>query len=105
MHLSKELAYLAPLTLNLKKLSLAVSVAGKVAVKKLSKANISYQMVFWISLALIASLMTDTNQPFLIDFGLELMVISFYAIIVYFNYYYLFPIYVKQKNSACTCFG
>ena len=27
------------------------------------------------------------------------MVISFYAIIVYFNYYYLFPIYVKQKKT------
>lgn len=79
---------------------MAVSVAGKVAVKKLSRANISYHVIFWLSLALIASLMTNTNQPFFIDFGLEIIVISFYAVIVYFNYYYLFPIYVKQKKLS-----
>ena len=56
--------------------------------------------MFWLALALIAAVLSRTNQSFVIDFGLELVVISFYALIVYFNYFYLFPIYLKQKKLS-----
>ncbi|MBK9687899.1 MAG: hypothetical protein IPO65_09080 [Saprospiraceae bacterium] len=71
---------------------MAVSVASKTAVKKVKSASVSYHIMFWLALALIAALLSRTNQSFMIDFGLELVVISFYALIVYFNYFYLFPI-------------
>lgn len=79
---------------------MAVSVASKTAVKKVKSASVSYHIMFWLALALIAALLSRTNQSFVIDFGLELVVISFYALIVYFNYFYLFPIYVKQKKLS-----
>ncbi|MBK8699562.1 MAG: histidine kinase [Saprospiraceae bacterium] len=79
---------------------MAVSIAGKVAVTKMKRASMAYHLVFWLSLALVTALLSGTGQPFLIRFGLEFAVISFYAIIVYFNIYYLFPIYLRQKKLS-----
>jgi two-component system, LytTR family, sensor kinase len=77
---------------------LAVTVVkGVKEVTKLNN-NIKYHLIFWIVLALIFTFLSKSDIKFFRHFYLECINMSFYSVIVYFNIYYLFPLYIRQRK-------
>lgn len=57
-----------------------------------------YHGLFWIALILILTFIDNSGMRFSQKLFLEVINIGFYALIVYINFLYLFPRYLKQKN-------
>ncbi|MBK9253978.1 MAG: histidine kinase [Saprospiraceae bacterium] len=57
-----------------------------------------YHFVFWISLYILLVIAEGTEKGFLFIMTLQLINVGFYAAIAYFNWLYLFPAYLKDRN-------
>jgi LytS/YehU family sensor histidine kinase len=63
-----------------------------------NKRTILYHVLFWISLILLLAFVDSNSMNFKQKLMLETVNIFFYALIVYINYLYIFPAYLKSKN-------
>jgi two-component system, LytTR family, sensor kinase len=62
------------------------------------KEKTSQNLMFWMVLALIFTLINQRQINFFEEFWFEIINVSFYALIVYVNKYYLFPKYIKNNK-------
>lgn len=65
--------------------------------ESLLRKNSSYHIFFWTSLYVIL-VNLDNNGPIHFKLIKEFINVSFFAIIVYLNIYFLFPTYMENKN-------
>jgi LytS/YehU family sensor histidine kinase len=70
---------------------------GNKIVEFLSK-RVVYHTLFWLTILIFLSLLDDTHDDFGYSLGNELINIFFYAIVVYFNLFYLIPNYLTKKK-------
>lgn len=63
-----------------------------------SKINWIIHIIFWIILFSILILLERTNEDVFFTLSNELINLSFYIFIVYFNLLYLIPVYLNQKK-------
>lgn len=62
-------------------------------------SSIVQHCIFWVVLAAILTALDWSGQISIMNkFVLELVNVAFFAVVVYFNIYYLFPFYVKQRK-------
>ncbi len=77
-------------------------------IKKLLTRKIVYHLAFWVTLLCILTAMEirvgDGDSSFMFFFTNELIILSFFAIIYYFNSEYLIPKYLTQ-NKMWTYLG
>lgn len=66
----------------------------------LPKINLKQHLVFWIVLSIVFSFLSSNELPVFSKFLYEIVNLSFYAIVVYFNIFYLFPQYLKHKKLS-----
>lgn len=70
----------------------------KTTTGKINWGTIGSHLTFWLSLVVILALIDSNGMNFPQKLLLEFISISFYALIVYINYFYLFPQYLKAKR-------
>ncbi|MFZ1748800.1 MAG: histidine kinase [Saprospiraceae bacterium] len=63
-----------------------------------SKTDSFYHFVFWISLFLVMLVDNISKMGFIQAVIINLIYVGFFALIAYFNIYYLFPKYLKDRN-------
>ncbi|MBK8514828.1 MAG: histidine kinase [Saprospiraceae bacterium] len=66
--------------------------------KKWSKRDSFYHIVFWLSLFLVSLVASIPQMGLALAFLTDVVNVGFFAIIAYFNFYYLFPKYLKDRN-------
>ncbi|MEY3322714.1 MAG: hypothetical protein RLZZ417_2297 [Bacteroidota bacterium] len=69
-----------------------------------SKINWIIHIIFWIVLFSILILLEQTNEDTFFTLSNELINLSFYMIIVYFNLGYLIPVYLDKKKILTYLF-
>jgi two-component system LytT family sensor kinase len=57
-----------------------------------------YHLIFWCSLLIVMMVTNVPKMGFYQAFITDIITIGFYAIIAYFNYFVLFPKYLKDRN-------
>jgi sensor histidine kinase YesM len=62
-----------------------------------------YHGFFWLSMLIILTVLDQTGHSFWFSLSNELINIFFYAIIVYFNLFYLIPNYLTRKKFITYC--
>ncbi|MEY3422171.1 MAG: hypothetical protein RIR48_2474 [Bacteroidota bacterium] len=62
-----------------------------------SKKRAFYHVVFWVSLFIVNLVASIPQMGFGLAFLTDIVNVSFFAVIVYFNLFYLFPLYLKRK--------
>jgi two-component system LytT family sensor kinase len=62
-----------------------------------SKKRAFYHVVFWVSLFIVNLVASIPQMGFGLAFMTDIVNVSFFAVIVYFNLFYLFPLYLKRK--------
>ena len=60
--------------------------------------RIVYHSLFWLTLLLLLTLLESVQDGFLFSLSNQLINIFFYAVIVYFNLFYLIPNYLTKKK-------
>ena len=66
--------------------------------KIVDKRTVLYHLIFWVFLILLLAFVDSNGMDFKQKLLLETVNISFYALIVYINYFYIFPGYLKSKH-------
>jgi sensor histidine kinase YesM len=64
----------------------------------LFRQDFIYHVLFWLALIIVFLLINDQTLGFFYTLGMEFINVGFYAVIVYFNLYYLIPKYLKGKT-------
>lgn len=77
-----------------------MSIAGTVNINSGYKINFRQHLLFWLALTIAFTVLSTSDIPFVTNFFLELLNLSFYAFLVYFNLYYLIPQYLKHKKLS-----
>jgi two-component system, LytTR family, sensor kinase len=67
---------------------------------KLPKSNVKSHLTFWVLLIFLLVFLSNNRDGISSLFVMEAINVSFFAMIVYLNIYYIFPNYIKQKNLA-----
>ncbi len=67
-------------------------------IKSWSKRDSFYHMIFWGSLFIVMLISNVPKMGFLLAFITDITNVFFFALIAYFNYFYLFPKYLKERN-------
>lgn len=57
-------------------------------------------VLFWVILALIFTIINPSELDFFPELWMEIINVSFYALIVYLNKYYIFPYYLKNNSFS-----
>ena len=70
----------------------------KKQIKSWSKHDSFYHVVFWISLFLVMLATSIPSMGFVQALLTDFINVGFFAGISYFNYFYLFPKYLKDRN-------
>lgn len=65
---------------------------------KYNKLTIYRHLIIWLGLLLFFVMVQDNRYGFFFTLSSEAVNVSFYAIIVYFNWIYLIPNYLSEKN-------
>lgn len=63
-----------------------------------SRQDRFYHLVFWISLYILLVIADGSDNGLLYKLIIEFINVGFFALIAYFNWHYLFPMYVKDKK-------
>jgi len=67
-------------------------------IRDLFKQDFIYHAFFWLVLLVVLIILNDKSAGFLYTVGMEFINVGFYAVIVYFNLYYLIPKYLTGKT-------
>lgn len=70
----------------------------RTTIKRWSKRNAFYHFVFWIFLFLVMLVTSIPRMGFFMALITDTINVGFFAIIAYFNYFYLFPKYLKERS-------
>jgi hypothetical protein len=65
---------------------------------KLSSKEISYHAIFWLSLMAVTFFSSLSGMGWKLALITDIVTVLFFALIAYFDYFYLFPKYLKDKN-------
>lgn len=76
----------------------------KSSTNQILSSTVLSHLLFWISLVFILAFFDSNGMNFIQKLALEFINIGFYALIVYINYLYLFPIYLKHKKLISHLF-
>jgi two-component system, LytTR family, sensor kinase len=60
--------------------------------------SVKYHILFWVVLTVALTSLSGSDLPYFTHLYLELINMSFYSVVVYFNIFYLFPLYMKQRK-------
>jgi two-component system, LytTR family, sensor kinase len=64
----------------------------------ISKKDTFYHMIFWVSLFGLTIASSIVTMPWLLSVLTSLVSVCFFALICYFNFFVLFPKYLKDRN-------
>jgi two-component system, LytTR family, sensor kinase len=67
-------------------------------ITQLLSRRVVYHSLFWVALFLLLVLLDTTSQDWGFVIAVELITLAFYAIVVYFNLFYLIPNYLTEKK-------
>jgi len=73
------------------------SIFSKSNLETLLKRQSSYHIFFWVSLYIILIVLDQGNSLSVIMLR-EFINVAFFALMVYINIYFLFPVYIEKKN-------
>jgi two-component system, LytTR family, sensor kinase len=79
---------------------LSVSIANIIVKKTNPRSTWISNLAFWVVLAIISALLSDQNIGLVQVLKIQFFNIGFFAVMVYFNIFYLFPLYLKQKKIS-----
>ena len=65
--------------------------------------RVVYHSIFWLGLLLLLILIEGIQQGFFFTLGNEVINVLFFAVIVYFNLFYLIPNYLTKKRFLTYC--
>ena len=60
--------------------------------------KVVYHSLFWLTLLMLLTLLESVQDGFLFSLSNQTINVFFYAIIVYFNLFYLIPNYLTRKK-------
>lgn len=75
-----------------------ISKNKKLKVKDHSRKEVWYHLVFWLSLFAVTFVSSISSMTWGQALITDVVTVVFFALIAYFNYFYLFPKYLKDKN-------
>ncbi|HOY12087.1 MAG TPA: histidine kinase [Saprospiraceae bacterium] len=79
-------------------LALKLNTSFKTLLQHFTHNVILQHSTFWIVMSIILAILNQSSVGFLPELWYELVNVSFFALVVYFNKYYLFPLYLKDNN-------